>query len=669
MGEVWQAFDEKLGRRVALKLMLELLETDEILKKRFVLEGRAIAALQSPYAVQVYDSGLTDNGLPYTVMELLDGEDFEARLRRCGRICLEAMVPIVTQVSRALENAHGADIIHRDLKPANIFLTQSSSDISVKVLDFGVAAVRSRYVAKYIDHRLTQVNEIIGTPHYMSPEQICTPSEVDHRTDLWSLGVIAFEALTGQLPFQGKKNDDMFVNICTKLHPKASSLAPWLDSDIDAFFDRALHKEPDKRFACAKEMATEFAALAARQEVKRPTKVLVVDDETDVQLLIEQYFREHIRSRRYEFLFACNGVAALDTLSQNPDVDIVLTDLRMPKMDGLTFLRRAGDIAPIIRTIVISAFSDMSNIRSAMSCGAYDFLVKPMRLKELEETIEKAARDVRERRKTLRVVEENQTLRMFVDDAVIEKLLPLHRISAGFPSESFQATAAFIDISGDHGSADGLDSSEAVERLNRSLDALASIVEEREGIVARFQGDLALALFRGENREEDALLASMDVCSDLSRLVPEMLGSCEPRIGIASGRILTGSVGAPSRHRFEQAFFGDAISEARRLVSRAQPGQILTIESLCQELGPVFHWEAVGEASSLRPSGSSRRVVNVCSTLSFQEEAISLQTGAPTLKSGSYRCISSVSSGRRGERDTPGPCVCPVGQADGECDV
>ena len=622
----------------------------------------------APYVVQVHDSGLADNGLPYTVMELLDGEDLEARLRRCGRICLEALVPIITQVSRALESAHAEDIIHRDVKPANIFLTQSDPDVSVKVLDFGVAAVRSQYMAKYIEHKLTQVNEIIGTPHYMSPEQICTPSEVDHRTDLWSLGVIAFEALTGQLPFQGKKNDDMFVNICTKLHPKASSLAPWLDGDVDAFFDRALHKEPDKRFGSAKEMAKELAALAAREEARRPTKILVVDDEKDVQLLIKQYFKEHIRSGRYEFLFAYDGVGALDALGQNPDIDIVLTDLRMPKMDGLTFLRRAGDIAPIIRAIVISAFSDMSNIRLAMSCGAYDFLVKPMRLPELEEIIEKAARDVRERRKALRLVEENQTLRMFVDDAVIEKLLPLHRISAGFPTESFWATAAFIDISGSHIAADGLDSGEAVELLNRSHDALLSIIEERGGMVARFHGDTVLALFRGEDRERDALLASMDICSDLSRLVPEMLGGCEARIGVASGSIVTGSVGAPSRHRFEQAFFGDAIREARKLVSLAQPGQILVTEPLCDKAGPSFHWEALGETIGLRPSGVSHGVFSICSTLSFQEEAISLHTGAPTLKSGTYPCISSVSTGRAGERDTPSPRVCPVGQLDGDCD-
>src|SRR3982750_1266333 len=148
-------------------------------------------------------------------------------------------------------------------------------------------------------------------------------------------------------------------------------------------------------------------------------KILVADDEADLEMLIKQKFRQKIREQQYEFVFAVNGNDALLKIAEHPDIDIVLSDINMPEMDGLTLLSRLGESSPLIKAVIISAYGDMENIRTAMNRGAFDFLCKPVNFQDLELTMKKTIEHVSELRKTLQAIKENNILRMYVDETVL----------------------------------------------------------------------------------------------------------------------------------------------------------------------------------------------------------------------------------------------------------
>ena len=257
MGEVWIARHLQLDTAVAVKFMDPSFAASSDARARFEREAKSSAQLRSPYVATVHDYGVEDD-TPYIVMELLDGEDLSARLRREGRLTLTATTTIVTQVCRALRRAHEMGIVHRDLKPGNVFLARHDEEEIVKVLDFGIAkAARLTFGGE-----ATKTGSLIGSPHYMSPEQSRSTKQVDHRSDLWSLGVIAFRALTGQLPFRGDDLIDVLVRVCTDPIPVPSHLAPHLGIKVDQFFERALARDSAARFQNAREMAEAFAALS-----------------------------------------------------------------------------------------------------------------------------------------------------------------------------------------------------------------------------------------------------------------------------------------------------------------------------------------------------------------------------------------------------------------------
>ena len=150
------------------------------------------------------------------------------------------------------------------------------------------------------------------------------------------------------------------------------------------------------------------------------TKILVVDDETDLEALIKQKFRKQIRENLYEFVFAINGNDALLKIQEFPGIEIVLTDINMPEMDGLTLLGKLSEVSPIIKTVIVSAYGDMENIRSAMNRGAYDFLCKPVNFEDLELTMQKTIRYVLQLKETFQAIKENNILRMYVDETVLK---------------------------------------------------------------------------------------------------------------------------------------------------------------------------------------------------------------------------------------------------------
>jgi serine/threonine-protein kinase len=260
MGSVWEGTHTTLGTHVAVKFIeAEYAESPEA-RNRFENEARAAAKLRSKHVVEVYDHGMTDDGRPFIVMEYLRGEPLDKRLDRVGRLPAKDTARIMMQVCRALSKAHAAGIVHRDLKPENVFLVWDDEDGAdvAKVVDFGIAKFTDKQLG---NSSATRTGSVLGTPYYMSPEQARGLRSVDYRSDLWSVGVIAYRCIVGVLPFEGEAVGDLLVKLCTAPLPVPSQLAPDVPPGFDAWFARALTREPEGRFSNASELAESLAAV------------------------------------------------------------------------------------------------------------------------------------------------------------------------------------------------------------------------------------------------------------------------------------------------------------------------------------------------------------------------------------------------------------------------
>jgi serine/threonine-protein kinase len=260
MGSVWEGTHTTLGTQVAVKFIDAQYADSPEARNRFESEARAAARLRSKHVVEVYDHGVTEDGRPFIVMEYLRGEPLDTRLDRVGRLPAKETARMVMQVCRALAKAHAAGIVHRDLKPENVFLVWDDEDGAdvAKVVDFGIA--------KFTDNQLgnssaTRTGSVLGTPYYMSPEQARGLRSVDHRSDLWSVGVIAYRCIVGALPFDGEAVGDLLVKLCTAPLPIPSHVTPDVPPGFDAWFAKALSREPSLRFSTASELAESLGAV------------------------------------------------------------------------------------------------------------------------------------------------------------------------------------------------------------------------------------------------------------------------------------------------------------------------------------------------------------------------------------------------------------------------
>ena len=254
MGSVWKAVHLTLGSPVAVKLIDDSLADNPEVLVRFQREAQASATLRSPHIVQIIDYGV-DEGTPFIAMELLDGESLAERLERVGALGPEQTARIMTHVARAMAKAHEAGVIHRDLKPANIFLVRNDDDEVAKVLDFGIA--KTQDVAS---GSATRTGSMIGTPAYMSPEQAQGTKTVDGRTDLWAMGTIAFECLTGRMVFEGTAVGELILQVCALPLPVPSRVAD-VPPGFDAWFARALDRDVEQRYQTPKEFIDSLRAV------------------------------------------------------------------------------------------------------------------------------------------------------------------------------------------------------------------------------------------------------------------------------------------------------------------------------------------------------------------------------------------------------------------------
>ncbi len=258
MGEVWLAEHTGLGSSVAVKLVDTAAQEDgaEALA-RFDLEARAAAQLRTPHVVAIVDHG-ADGPVAFITMELLEGESLERRLEIRGKLSPLEVARVLTEAARAMDRAHALGIVHRDLKPSNVFLARVDGIEVVKVVDFGIAKVLR---APANDHLKTKAGFVVGTPAYMSPEQVMGLG-LDTRSDLWQLAILAFECLTGKRPFDEEGLGRLFMMICQAPMPVPSAFAR-VPAGFDEWFARAASREPSQRFASAGEMAETLTRILA----------------------------------------------------------------------------------------------------------------------------------------------------------------------------------------------------------------------------------------------------------------------------------------------------------------------------------------------------------------------------------------------------------------------
>src|SRR5690606_34687538 len=272
MAAVYEAENIDIGKRVAVKILAAELITSRVVRERFLREARAAAAVRSPYICDVYDSGMYEDR-PFLVMELLEGESLYDMMTRVRKLDVETTLRIATHTARALARAHESNVVHRDLKPENIFLTRDEDGaLLAKILDFGLAKFYEPTGADARTVRLTREGALFGTPAYMSPEQAKGQGEVDHRADLWALGCIVYECLTGRTVWNIEQGVAMILaQIAGAPLPQPSKFRPDLPASFDQWFYRALHRDATCRFQTARELADALAeALIANPAAALP---------------------------------------------------------------------------------------------------------------------------------------------------------------------------------------------------------------------------------------------------------------------------------------------------------------------------------------------------------------------------------------------------------------
>jgi class 3 adenylate cyclase/AmiR/NasT family two-component response regulator len=329
-------------------------------------------------------------------------------------------------------------------------------------------------------------------------------------------------------------------------------------------------------------------------------KILVVDDETDLEVLIKQKFRQKIREHKYEFLFAINGKHALEQLELNDDVDIVLSDINMPEMDGLTLLSRINEQKTLLKAVIVSAYGDMENIRTAMNRGAFDFVTKPVNFEDLELTMEKTLSHVQQMRETMKAIKENNILKMYVDETVLNFMGGREFESSLMVNETVVATVAFLDICSFTTISEKESPDTVVKLLNKYFDVMVKEIIAQGGYIDKFMGDAVMAVFRGDyhlDRAMDACLAVRKKVSELPNESGNIFFTPKVSIGINSGEMISGNIGSANLKRLDYTVIGDVVNVAQRLQTIAKEGQIIINESSYEKVKESFNCSKVGEVN------------------------------------------------------------------------
>jgi class 3 adenylate cyclase/FixJ family two-component response regulator len=322
-------------------------------------------------------------------------------------------------------------------------------------------------------------------------------------------------------------------------------------------------------------------------------KILVADDEADMETLIRQKFRQKIRENEFTFVFAENGRVALEKLRSSPDFDIVLSDINMPEMDGLTLLSKVCDELPLIKSVIISAYGDIENIRVAMNNGAFDFITKPVNFIDLEKTLEKTIKSVNHIKETLQAIKENNILRMYVDENVLNFMNSREYEKSLTDNETIDATVVFIDICGFTSISEKQSPDVVVKLLNKYFDVMVKEIISQHGIIDKFIGDCIMAVFKGDFHLDKAVESSLKIIETLKSMEDDIFKP-QVSIGINSGEMVSGNIGSTTLKRLDYTVIGDTVNTAQRLQSLAKPNQILVNEACYEKIKMSFSCNLVG---------------------------------------------------------------------------
>ena len=331
------------------------------------------------------------------------------------------------------------------------------------------------------------------------------------------------------------------------------------------------------------------------------SKIMIVDDENDFEQLIRQKFRRQIREQEYEFVFAQNGKDALEKLDLNPDVEIVFSDINMPIMDGLTLLLKLNEKNPLLKAVIVSAYGDMENIRVAMNRGAFDFICKPIQFADLELTLLKTLKYVTQIRETIKAIKENNILRMYVDDSVLQFMTRTEYESAIMLNETVEATVVFMDICGFTAISEKESANFVVNLINKYFDLMVKEIIAHGGYIDKFLGDAVMAVFRGDYHLDRAIEASIAVHKAIEMQKEEKLEKetflPKVSIGINSGEMISGNIGSAALKRLDFTVIGDVVNTSQRLQSAAQPGQIVISKAIYNKVKDSFNCRVIGDIS------------------------------------------------------------------------
>ncbi len=336
-------------------------------------------------------------------------------------------------------------------------------------------------------------------------------------------------------------------------------------------------------------------------------KILVADDEADLEVLIKQKFRKEIREHKYDFIFAANGLEALEKLQKDPDIDILLSDINMPEMDGLTLLTKLNELNILTKAVIVSAYGDMENIRTAMNRGAFDFVLKPVNFQDLGITIEKTLQYVAQLHSTLNAIKENNILKMYVDKTVLNFMNGREFETQLLANETVEASIVFIDMVGFTAITEREPADAVIKILNRCFDIMVKEIIAQDGYVDKFIGDAILAVFKGNFHLDRAIDAALAVRKQIDEFGPQSeIPTFLPKvsIGIDCGEMICGNIGSAKLRRLDYTVIGDVVNTAQRLQDNATAGQILISESSYEKVKESFSCQQVAHVKLKNKSKS-----------------------------------------------------------------
>ncbi len=393
MGEVFLATDTRLDRQVAFKILAPGVAEEPDHMQRFWQEAKLMSGISHPNIAHLYDVG-KNGGVDFIVMEFVPGEPLSKRIAT-GHLTLKEIVHYGCQIAEGLDAAHSQGIIHRDIKPANIMITERGH---VKVLDFGLAKARPKKrlaseVRNDDTQRMTDLNVVMGTVHYMSPEQ-ALGREVDHRSDIFSLGAVLYEMATGRAPFEGSNAQETLARILTS-RPEAMARFNYdVPPELDRIVLKCLEKDPDDRYQTAREIAVDLRGLlrdkesgpAPLRESEKKTKgrisAVIVDDEELARMVLREYINE---ATDIDVVAECgNGFEAVKAIADCKP-DLVFLDVQMPKLNGFEVLELIGREVAVV---FVTAYDQYA--MKAFDAHAVDYLLKPFSTERFQTALERA---------------------------------------------------------------------------------------------------------------------------------------------------------------------------------------------------------------------------------------------------------------------------------------